>query len=114
MNASTKDGWVYELDDIYSFCLDVTTIPLTEGEVYNVNLHPFPPLPACTIGQKVVDAKLKIWLLDNELGVDMLEFSLLPVIAPDETQVQSAYACAQDFYNFMKSYRMAQKQRRGK
>ncbi len=114
MNASTKDGWVYELDDIYSFCLDVTTIPLTEGEVYNVNLHPFPQLPACTSGQKVIDAKLKIWLLDNELGVDMLEFSLLPVIAPDETQVQSAYACAQDFYNFMRSYRMAQKQRRGK
>ena len=50
MNASARDGWVYELDDIYTFCLDVTTIPLSEGEVYNVNLHPYPQLPACAIG----------------------------------------------------------------
>ena len=114
MNAAAKDGWVYELDDIYSFCLDVTTTPLTEGEEYNVNLHPYPQLPACPSGQKVIDAKLKLWLLDNELGVDMLEISLIPAFAPSEEHVQSAYACAQDFYNFMKSWRMAQKQRRGR
>ena len=114
MNAATKDGWVYALDDIYSFCLDVTTTPLTEGEEYNVNLHPYPQLPACPSGQKVIDAKLKLWLLDNELGVDMLEISLIPAFAPSEEHVQSAYACAQDFYSFMKSRRMAQKQRSGR
>ena len=114
MNAAKKDGWVYELDDIYSFCLDVTTTPLTEGEEYNVNLHPYPQLPACPSGQKVIDAKLKLWLLDNELGVDMLEISLIPAFAPSEEHVQSAYACAQDFYSFMKSRRMAQKQRSGR
>ena len=114
MNAAAKDGWVYELDDIYSFCLDVTTTPLTEGEEYNVNLHPYPQLPACPSGQKVIDAKLKLWLLDNELGVDMLEISLIPAFAPSEEHVQSAYACAQDFYSFMKSRRMAQKQRSGR
>ena len=114
MNAAKKDGWVYELDDIYSFCLDVTTIPLTEGEEYNVNLHPYPQLPVCPSGQKVIDAKLKLWLLDNELGVDMLEISLIPAFAPSEEHVQSAYACAQDFYSFMKSWRMAQKQRSGR
>ena len=114
MNAAAKDGWVYELDDIYSFCLDVTTTPLTEGEEYNVNLHPYPQLPACPSGQKVIDAKLKLWLLDNELGVDMLEISLIPAFAPSEEHVQSAYACAQDFYSFMKSWRMAQKQRSGR
>ena len=114
MNAAKKDGWVYELDDIYSFCLDVTTTPLTEGEEYNVNLHLYPQLPACPSGQKVIDAKLKLWLLDNELGVDMLEISLIPAFAPSEEHVQSAYACAQDFYSFMKSWRMAQKQRSGR
>ena len=114
MNAAKKDGWVYELDDIYSFCLDVTTTPLTEGEEYNVNLHPYPQLPVCPSGQKVIDAKLKLWLLDNELGVDMLEISLIPAFAPSEEHVQSAYACAQDFYSFMKSWRMAQKQRSGR
>ena len=114
MNAAAKDGWVYALDDIYSFCLDVTTIPLTEGEEYNVNLHPYPQLPVCPSGQKVIDAKLKLWLLDNELGVDMLEISLIPAFAPSEEHVQSAYACAQDFYSFMKSWRMAQKQRSGR
>ena len=36
------------------------------------------------------------------------------LFSPDETQVQSAYACAQDFYSFMKSWRMAQKQRSGR
>lgn len=114
MNAATKDGWVYALDDIYTFCLDVTTTPLTEGEEYNVNLHPYPQLPACPSGQKVIDAKLKLWLLDNELGVDLLEISLIPAFAPSEEHVQSAYACAQDFYSFMKSRRMAQKQRSGR
>ena len=114
MNAAKKDGWVYELDDIYSFCLDVTTAPLAEGEEYNVNLHPYPQLPACPSGQKVIDARLKLWLLDNELGVDMLEISLIPAFAPSEEHVQSAYACAQAFYSFMKSWRMAQKQRSGR
>ena len=114
MNAAKKDGWVYELDDIYSFCLDVTTTPLTEGEEYNVNLHPYPQLPACPSGQKVIDARLKLWLLDNELGVDMLEISLIPAFAPSEEHVQSAYACAQDFYSFMKSWRMAQKKHSGR
>jgi len=114
MNASARDGWVYELDDIYTFCLDATTAPLAEGEEYNVNLHPYPQLPVCPSGQKVIDAKLKLWLLDNELGVDMLEISLIPAFAPGEEHVQSAYACAQDFYSFMKSRRMAQKQRSGR
>ncbi len=114
MNAAKKDGWVYELDDIYSFCLDVTTAPLAEGENYSLNLHPYPQLPVCPSGQKVIDAKLKLWLLDNELGVDMLEISLIPAFAPSEEHVQSAYACAQDFYSFMKSWRMAQKQRSGR
>ena len=114
MNAAKKDGWVYELDDIYSFCLDVTTAPLTEGENYSLNLHPYPQLPVCPSGQKVIDAKLKLWLLDNELGVDMLEISLIPAFAPSEEHVQSAYACAQDFYSFMKSRRMAQKQSSGR
>ena len=114
MNAATKDGWVYALDDIYTFCLDVTTAPLTEGENYSLNLHPYPQLPVCPSGQKVIDAKLKLWLLDNELGVDMLEISLIPAFAPSEEHVQSAYACAQDFYSFMKSRRMAQKQRSGR
>ena len=114
MNAAKKDGWVYELDDIYSFCLDVTTAPLEEGENYSLNLHPYPQLPVCPSGQKVIDARLKLWLLDNELGVDMLEISLIPGYAPSEEQVQSAYACAQDFYSFMKSRRMAQKQRSGR
>ena len=113
MNAATKDGWVYDLDDIYTFCLDATTIPLAEGETYSLNLHPYPELPTCPNNQKVIDLKLKIWLLDNELGVDMIAINLIPAFAPDETQVQSAYACAQDFYSFMKSWRMAQKQRRG-
>ena len=114
MNAAKKDGWVYALDDIYSFCLDVTTTPLTEGENYSLNLHPYPQLPVCPSGQKVIDARLKLWLLDNELGVDMLEISLIPAFAPSEEHVQSAYACAQDFYSFMKSRRMAQKQRSGR
>ena len=114
MNAATKDGWVYALDDIYTFCLDVTTAPLEEGENYSLNLHPYPQLPVCPSGQKVIDARLKLWLLDNELGVDMLEISLIPGYAPSEEQVQSAYACAQDFYSFMKSRRMAQKQRSGR
>lgn len=114
MNAAAKDGWVYELDDIYTFCLDATTAPLAEGENYSLNLHPYPQLPACPSGQKVIDAKLKLWLLDNELGVDMLEISLIPAFAPSEEHVQSAYACAQDFYSFMKSRRMAQKQRSGR
>ena len=113
MNAAKKDGWVYELDDIYSFCLDVTTAPLAEGENYSLNLHPYPQLPVCPSGQKVIDAKLKLWLLDNELGVDMLEISLIPAFAPSEEHVQSAYACAQDFYSFMKTWRTAQKQRSG-
>ena len=114
MNAAKKDGWVYELDDIYSFCLDVTTTPLTEGEEYNVNLYRYPQLPACPSGQKIIDAKLKLWLLDNELGVDMLEISLISAFDPSEEDVQSAYTCAQDFYSFMKSWRMAQKQRSGR
>ena len=114
MNAAAKDGWVYELDDIYTFCLDATTAPLAEGENYSLNLHPYPQLPASPSGQKVIDAKLKLWLLDNELGVDMLEISLIPAFAPSEEHVQSAYACAQDFYSFMKSRRMAQKQRSGR
>ena len=114
MNAAAKDGWVYELDDIYTFCLDATTAPLAEGENYSLNLHPYPQLPVCPSGQKVIDARLKLWLLDNELGVDMLEISLIPAFAPSEEHVQSAYACAQDFYSFMKSRRMAQKQRSGR
>ena len=114
MNAAAKDGWVYELDDIYTFCLDATTAPLAEGENYSLNLHPYPQLPVCPSGQKVIDLKLKLWLLDNELGVDMLEISLIPAFAPSEEHVQSAYACAQDFYSFMKSRRMAQKQRSGR
>ena len=114
MNAAAKDGWVYELDDIYTFCLDATTAPLAEGENYSLNLYPYPQLPVCPSGQKVIDLKLKLWLLDNELGVDMLEISLIPAFAPSEEHVQSAYACAQDFYSFMKSRRMAQKQRSGR
>ena len=82
MNAAAKDGWVYALDDIYTFCLDATTAPLAEGENYSLNLHPYPQLPVCPSGQKVIDLKLKLWLLDNELGVDMREISLIPAFAP--------------------------------
>ena len=70
MNAEEKDGWVYSLDDVYYFNLDLDYAPLEEGQGFEVRTEDYPELPKIPQGVRVTDAKLVIWLTDNELAVN--------------------------------------------
>lgn len=66
----------------------------------------YPELPQCPRGEKIIGAYLKLRLLDNELGVDEMEFDVFPGIFTDEEDVRAAYECCHEFYTFMQNYRM--------
>ena len=57
MNAEEKDGWVYSLDDVYYFNLDLDYAPLEEGQGFEVRTEDYPELPrkALIIGSNRTD-----------------------------------------------------------
>ena len=104
MNAEEKDGWVYSLDDVYYFNLDLDYAPLEEGQGFEVRTEDYPELPKIPQGVRVTDAKLVIWLADNELAVNKVEISAAG-FSPDEGDIRGAYAAAHDFFLALKDYR---------
>lgn len=111
MNAIQKDGWVYNLDDVLSFNMDVELTPLGEGESFSLGFTNYPELPRVPSGAKVTDAKLRIFFLDNELGVDVLELNMFPLFASGEGAARAAYACAHEFFEILSSYRNSLRKR---
>jgi hypothetical protein len=108
MQTEEKNGWVFNLDDIFYFNMDLTFAPLEEGESFSVYTDDYPELPRIPYGMRVTDASLVLWFADSELGVDKLALRLLG-FAPGEDDVRSAYLCAHEFFEIMKTYRIAQK-----
>ncbi len=51
MNAEEKDGWVYSLDDVYYFNLDLDYAPLEEGQGFEVRTEDYPELPKIRAAQ---------------------------------------------------------------
>jgi len=111
MSPALDDGWVYDMDDIYTFSMDLEFEPLERGEKYDLNTEPFPELPKCPEGARVSDATLTLRLLENAKGTDKIEVDLIPAIFRDLEDVRSAYACAHDFFEFMRLYRTKQRKR---
>ena len=105
MNAEEKDGWVYSLDDVYYFNLDLDYAPLEEGQGFEVRTEDYPELPKIPQGVRVTDAKLVIWLTDNELAVSKVEIRAAAGFSPDEGDIRGAYAAAHDFFLALKDYR---------
>ncbi len=85
MNAEEKDGWVYSLDDVYYFNLDLDYAPLEEGQGFEVRTEDYPELPKIPQGVRVTDAKLVIWLADNELAVNKVEIITARPRSPPES-----------------------------
>ena len=53
---------------------------------------------------RVTDAKLVIWLTDNELAVNKVEISAAGY-SPDEGDIRGAFAATHDFFLALKDYR---------
>jgi len=106
MNTALNDGWVYSLDDIYFYTIELTTEKLAEGQTFYADTSRYPELPKCPDGCRITGASLKILLLENELGIDSLNLNLLTQ-SGDEKEVRGAYACVHDFVEAMKEYRTA-------
>ncbi len=107
MNAEAKDGWVYNLNDVFNFSLVLGYEPLSAEETFSVNTSKYPELPVCPEGIKISSAKLVIWLRENELGKDQIELELASPAFMDEDSVLAAYASAHEFFEFMKSFKTA-------
>ena len=103
MNADEKDGWVYSLGDVFYFNLDLEYAPLEEGQSFEVRTEDYPELPKIPQGVKVTDAKLVVWLMKNELGVDKVTLNA-GGYSPDEGDIRGAFACAHDFFLALKDY----------
>ena len=106
MNADEKDGWVYNLGDVYYFNLDLDYLPL-EGGSFEIRTEDYPELPKVPQGVKVDDARLVIWMKNNELGVDKVTIKAAGY-SPDESDIRGAFAAAHDFFLALKDYRMSQ------
>ncbi len=109
MNETDDSGWVYNLDDIYYYGLVFETALLEEGQYFHVDTYSCPELPKCPEGVRITDAKLKILLTDNELGVKELNLDITPSFSADEGEIRGAYACMHDFVEVMKVYKTAKK-----
>jgi len=106
MNADEKNGWVYSLDAVYYFNLDMEYAPLEEGQSFEVRTEDYPELPRIPQGVKVTEAKLVLWLMDNELGVDKVTVNAAGY-SPDEGDIRGAYAAAHDFFLAWKDYKQS-------
>jgi hypothetical protein len=107
-----NDCWVYSLDDVFTFTVAVEYVKLENGQSYYLDTYEFPELPKCPDGMKINVLKMNIWLAENDLGADRVELDLLPSFFPDEGDVRGGYACAHEFFEFMRSYCAARKQGR--
>ena len=105
MNADEKNGWVYDLDAVYYFNLDLVYAPV-EGGSFEVRTEDYPELPKIPQGVKVTEAKLVIWMKDNELGVSQVTIDAAGY-NPDEGDVRGAYAAVHDFFLAFKDYRIS-------
>jgi len=105
MNADEKDGWVYSLDAVYYFNLDLTYEAL-EGGSFEVRTEDYPELPKIPQGVKVTEAKLIVWLKNNELAVSKVTIDA-GGYSPSESDIRGAYAAAHDFFLALKDYRMS-------
>ena len=109
MSEAAGDGWVYSLDDIYFYGLVFETAKLEEGQHFSVDTYTCPELPKCPEGVRITDVKMKILLLDNELGVNELNLDLTPSFSSDEGEIRGAYARMHDFVDMMKVYKASKK-----
>ena len=102
--AREDNGLVYELDDIFNFTMNVEMSVLESGQHFDLSTYEYPELPKCPDGCKVTIGKLNIWFAKNELGLNKLEFDLIPAFSPDEGDVRGGYACAHEFFEIMRDY----------
>ena len=102
--AREDNSLVYELDDIFNFTMNVEMSVLESGQHFDLSTYEYPELPKCPDGCKVTIGKLNIWFAKNELGLNKLEFDLIPAFSPDEGDVRGGYACAHEFFEIMRDY----------
>ena len=107
--AGEDNGLVYELDDIFNFTMNVEMSVLESGQHFDLSTYEYPELPKCPDGCRITIGKLIIWFAKNELGLNKLEFDLIPSFSPDEGDVRGGYACAHEFFEMMRDYRNAQR-----
>ena len=116
MNAAKNDGWVYNLSDISYYNMRLSTSKQDEDKkqsflefLFSPDFYSsYPELPQCPYGEKIIGAYLTLRLLDNELGIDKIEFDVFPGLFTSESDVRGSYECCHEFYEFMQTYRMNQ------
>lgn len=108
-NKMKNDGFVYNLDDIFTFYTDVKFYVLDGDDRFDMFTFDWPEQPTIPTGTKITDVRLQVWLSKNELGVDKVEFELVPALFTSESNYRGAYACAHEFFEFMRDYRNAHK-----
>lgn len=114
MDIAKNDGWVYDLDDISYYNMRLSTTEKSDEEkadesfldwLFSPDFYSaYPELPQCPRREKIIGAYLKLKFRDNELGVDYVEFDVMPGFFTDEDDVRSAYELCHDFYEFMDYY----------
>lgn len=103
------DGWVYNLNDVFFFSLNLETSRLDEDEIYFFGTSDYPELPKCPKGCSIDGASPVIWFSKNDLGSEKLEIDLVPSLLSNRDDIRGAYQCAHEFFELMKDFRSAQK-----
>ena len=109
MNTADNDGWVYSLDDIYFYGPEFETAKLELGQSFHLDTYNYPELSKCPEGIRITAAKLKILMVENELGVSQLSIDLLSGSSADENAVRGACAAIHDFAEAVKAYKTNRK-----
>jgi hypothetical protein len=107
-----NNGWVYDLNDIYTFHMHLVTRRPELDELANGidwTNYTYDELPKYPEGDFLTEAKLRIYLMDNGLSVTKVEADLVPSWNPDDSELRGGYECAHEFYEFMRNYRNNQK-----
>ena len=112
MNVSKGDGWVYDLDSITYYSMDIHTSELKKEDkgkgfldwLFSSDFYSaFPELPRCPMDEKIINAYLVLKLADNDLCEDEVKVNLMPGFFTGEKDVRAAYECAHSFYQFMQN-----------
>ena len=112
MDATSNDGWVYDLNAVSSTSMHLNTYDVDADErsrwqwawqpsFYNR----FPDLPRVQNGQRIGGATLELRFLDNELLVTELSIDAVPGWFTDQDDYIGAFECCNDFIAFMRDYR---------
>lgn len=117
VDAREKEPYVYRISDIVNHYLALKTSALGPEEkkrresagylewLYDPSFYDgYPEQPRCPEGRKITAMKYRIELSDNELGIDELEFDVMPGMFSDKKDIMKAYEVSHDIYEFLTNY----------